>query len=346
MLKNFIDDKNFFKSTEFQKFFNCSQSMVYKKIFDLNIDYTRLKGISREELNINSIFNDIFELNNKKIISPFEIDLYNKDKKLAIEYNGMMFHSFGKLEKGIIQNKDKDYHLMKTELCEEKNIELLHIMENEWLDETKKEIWKNIISNKLGLIKNRIFARKCKIKDLSKKIYNKEINNFLNKNHIQGEIPSKVKIGLYCNNELISLMTFGKPRYNKNIEWELLRFCSKLDYSVVGGASRLLNFFEINYKPKSLISYANRRWSIGNVYKKLNFKELNKTEPNYYFHIKDPFVIYHRSHFQKYKLENYLKNNEYNIKFFDKNITGMKNMFENNYRVIYDSGNRKFIKIY
>ncbi len=91
---------------------------------------------------------------------------------------------------------------------------------------------------------------------------------FLDENHIQGNCISKYRYGLYYNNELISLMTFGKSRFKD--EFELLRFCNKLGYNVVGGASKLFfHFLKDHEEIKEVISYADRRWSVGNLYFKL-----------------------------------------------------------------------------
>lgn len=62
-------------------------------------------------------------------------------------------------------------------------------------------------------------------------------------------------------------MTFGKSRYDKSYEYELIRFCNILYINVIGAAGKLLKFFERSYTPKSIISYADRRYSTGNLYK-------------------------------------------------------------------------------
>ena len=161
-------------------------------------------------LNINYI------TGNRSILFGNEIDIYLPDNKLGIEFDGLYWHSN--------LFKDKNYHLNKTEECEQLGIQLLHIFEDEWI--YKKEIVKSIIKSKLGIVENKVFARKCVIK----KIDNITCSNFLNNNHIQGNINSKVKIGLFYNNDLVSVITFGKKRIamgNKtNIEgeYEMYRF--------------------------------------------------------------------------------------------------------------------------
>lgn len=210
--------------------------------------------------------------NDRKILKGYELDIYIPERKIAIEYNGLYWHSELK--------KDKNYHLNKTIECEKQGIRLIHIFEDEWL--YKSEIWKSMLNNILGLTKNKVQARKCTIREA----YSQEAIKFLNENHIQGWCPSQIKLGLYYNNELMSIMTFGKSRHfigNGETEYELLRFCNKLNTTVIGGASKLFNYFVKTYNPNSIISYADRRWSNGNLYNVLGFEFIHNSKPNYYY---------------------------------------------------------------
>lgn len=341
---SFIENEKFLLE-EFQKFFNCKQTIAHKRLHELDISFSDVKKSNAEYELIKFIesFGIKIEHSNRKIISPYEIDIVLPECKLAIEYNGLMFHSLGISKYNMFNNLDKkkeitNKHMKKTDECETKEYQLFHIFENEWLNPIKKEIWKSIIRNKIN--KNAtIYARKCEIKEVS---YN-ESKNFLNNNHIQGNCISKINIGLYYNNELIALMTFGKPRFSKNHEYELLRFCNKINYSVTGGSSKLLKYFEKKYKPKSLISYANRRlsYSKNNMYSNvLGFKKIRITKPNF-FYLKEfkTNILYSRNSFQKHKLKDKLE-------IFDKNLTGDQNMFNNGYRKIHDSGNLVYLKEY
>lgn len=319
------------------KFHNIKINAInkYKKMFNIIVPNKLKKNIRQNEiLNwLKNIINNkfIIAVNNRNIISPDELDIYISNKNLAIEYDGIMYHSYGKSKSSKFnnfKNENRYYHLNKTNKCNLLNIQLLHVFENEWIN--KKEIWQSIILNKLGL-SNKIFARNCIIKEVS--FYDSK--NFLEKNHLQGSCLSKINIGLYYNNELISLMTFGKSRFNKNYNWELLRFCNKLNISVIGGASKLLKYFRNKYKG-SIISYANKRWSNGNLYKKLGFKLLNETKPNYFYFLPNENILYNRISFQKHKLKSKLK-------IYDENLTETENMYNNNYRKIYDCGNYVFI---
>jgi hypothetical protein len=266
---------------------------------------------------LNELNLDITE-NDRVIIKPSEIDIYLKNNNIGIEFNGLYWHSD--------LFKDKNYHLNKTELCEEKGIQLIHIFEDEWM--YKQDIVKSRLKNILGITSSKIYARKCEVREVP----TKEKTKFLNDNHIQGTVGSKVNLGLYYDNVLVSIMTFGKrPILNKS-EYEMLRFCNKLNTNVVGGASRLLKYFIKNFQPNEIISYADRRWSMGNMYEKLGFEFIENTEPNW-------FIINgknreHRVKYQKHKL----------IEMgFDKNKTADQILFENDMFKIYDCGTKKYI---
>ena len=265
-----------------------------------------------------------YRLNTRQAIYPLELDVFVSTKNIAIEFDGLYWHSDD-------LKLDKDYHLNKTQLCEEKNIQLVHVFENEWL--SKKSIVKSRIRNLLGVYDRTLYARKCVIKEVD----SKTSKAFQEQNHIQGAVHASINIGLYCDNELVSVMTFGKTRFSKKYEWELLRFCSKLNYHVIGAAGKLLSYFEKTYRPKSLVSYADRRWSQGKVYKALGFELDHISAPNYWYW-KDVSQIYSRVMFQKHTLSKQLKS-------YDPALTEVQNMKDNGYKRIFDCGNLVFTKI-
>jgi hypothetical protein len=210
--------------------------------------------------------------NDRQTIGPLELDIVVPDYGLAIEYDGLYWHSSDD-----VLTEKRHYHLEKTIKCEEKKLNLLHIFENEWESQQKRQIWKSIIRNKLGK-SNKIYARKCEIREVSSK--NSKL--FLDNNHLQGNAPASIRYGLYYNDELVALMTFGKSRFNKTIEWELIRYCNSLNTSVVGGASRLFKHFLRNHDG-SIISYADRRHSQGGLYENLGFVFSHDSDPNYFY---------------------------------------------------------------
>ena len=265
------------------------------------------------------------ETNSRKIIAPYELDIFVKNKNIAIEFDGLYWHSYE------ITNA-KNCQLFKTELCEEKGIQLIHVFENEWL--YKQDIVKSRIKNLLGVYDKMVFARKCEVREVD----SKTSRQFQDKNHIQGAVNAKVNLGLYLSDELVSLMTFGKCRFDKKHEWELLRFCNKLGYHVPGGAGKLLKHFERNWQPTSLVSYADRRWSKGKLYEALGFKLDHKSEPNYWYW-KYGKTLESRLKYQKHKLKNIFKN-------YNDNMSEYELMLLNGYHKIYDCGNLCFVKYY
>jgi len=292
------------------------------------------KGSSKYEVEISEFIKslNIYNIIYRKRFDNKEFDIYLPDYNLAIEFNGLMDHSIGisSFSRFNKENnkKNRERHLTKTEIAEKYNIQLLHIYEDSW--KNKKDIWKSVIKNKLGK-SERIFARKCIIREITLD----ESRKFLEETHLQGNAKSSIKLGLFYKSELVSVMTFMKSRYNKRYDYEIIRFSNCLDTSIIGGASKLLKYFRSRYKG-SIISYANRSWSTGNLYKQLGFDFSHKTYPNYSYFRQGKNILYPREKFQKYKLKNKLDK-------FDENKTEIQNMLENNYRMIYDSGQLVYI---
>lgn len=210
--------------------------------------------------------------NDRTTLNGTELDVFVPDFNIAFEFDGIFWHNE--------LYKDENYHVTKTNKCAEQGIRLVHIFEDEWI--YKKDIWKSMIANLLNKTEYRIYARKCSVNEVSAK----EATTFLDSNHIQGKCGSTIRYGLYYNDELVSLMTFGKTRHfigSSRHEYELLRFCNKLNTNVVGGASKLFSHFVKEHNPMSVVSYADRRWSTGNLYKKLGFQIYNISKPNYFY---------------------------------------------------------------
>jgi len=202
-------------------------------------------------------------------------------------------------------------------------VNLIHIFEDEWYD--KQDIVKSILKAKMGKIENKIYARKCEVK----KVSNDEVIDFLFENHLQGPINGK-SIGLYYNDELVSSIVYGSPRYNKQYEIEIFRFCNKIETHVVGGLSRLIS--HIN---GSKVSYCDKRYSIGVGYKSSGFISSGESTPSYYYLNKTYRNKFSRLQFQKHKLPNLLE-------VFDPNLTEWENMQLNGYDRIWDCGNFVF----
>ena len=291
-----------------------------------------------KEYNIKYIYND------RNLIKPLEIDILVPDFNFGIEHNGLVFHSFGKNSWGALDNYhslDKRRHLDKTIKVEEQGFQLFHIREDHLLCPIKKEIWKSVLLNKCG-ISTKIHARKLQVVNLNN--HQDFVKDYLEENHLQGNCPSSIKLGLQDPKTGIvySIMTFGKSRFDKNIEYELLRFCNLKYHNVRGAASKLMSAFEKYYKPDSIVSYANRDWSQGNLYKAIGFNYSHTAEPNYIY-TDFNFNIIKRQQVQKHKLKNFLESRN---QVFVENLSERDNMINNNYRIYYDTGNLVYHKKY
>ena len=345
-LNNFLDINNRFDYLKCQNYFQCSEARTHQKIKELEIDYNKLSFISIAEKQILTYIKLLDEKvieNSRTIIKPYELDIYIPDKQIAIEYDGIYWHSYMHADRASSDKQTdirycKQRHLLKTEACQKQGIQLFHIFENEWQHPVKQEIWKSVLENALGKSK-RLGARKCILKPVPKK----DIRPFLEENHLQGYGVSPIAYGLYYKDEfgvpeLMSIMTFAssKGRMDTKTDWELVRFCNKRGYNVQGAASRLLKAFRAEY-PGSIKSYANRRWSNGNLYRQLGFKETGISAPNhFYWQNSKPFDLLPRQIFQKHKLNKKLEN-------YNPNLTAIENVINHGYNMIWDAGNYNFI---
>lgn len=273
-----------------------------------------------EELNVTYLRRD------RKILNGKELDFYIPSKNLAIEVNGLYWHSE-------LAGKCRNYHLNKTELTKSNGVFLIHLFEDEIYN--KLDIIKSIIKSKLNVDTKSIGARKCKISEVSVK----EKSEFLNKNHVQGNDRSTFRYGLYYDEELVSVMTFSHLRICNSSShqegiWELSRFANKLDHRIMGGFSKLMHKFIKENSPTKIISYADKRISTGDVYIKNGFKLDWETKPSYFYfnsHIKR----HHRFNFRKSVLKNKLE-------IFDPNLSEWDNMKLNNWNRIFDCGSYRF----
>jgi len=274
--------------------------------------------ISSHEDKMHEVFS-FFDRTNRTIISPYHLDMYSPEHKIAIEVNGRYWHSE---ENG----KGASYHISKTVACAKQGVTLLHF----WDDEIdfKLPIVSSIIRSKLGQTE-RFFARNTEVKEVTE-----NINSFLNTNHLQGHSNHSVAYGLYYGDELISVMTFGKPRFDKSHEWEIIRYATKLNTTVVGGASKLFMAFLRGVNPGSIITYADRRYSEGEVYAKLGFTFSHNAKPSY-FYVKGRLNI-SRYQAQKHKLSKLLGDK------FDATKSEAENMLANGFNRVYDCGNKVF----
>ena len=265
-------------------------------------------------------------ITNIRLFDNLEADIYIPTKNIAIECNGVYWHCD--------KIKTKKYHYEKYVTYRDNGVQLLSFWED-WI-KTKPNIVRSILLSKLGIYNDKIYARKCNIVEVN----NKNAKIFLEQNHIQGNTNNLIKLGLIYNDQLVSLMTFSKKRRSmmgnsmcNDGEWELVRFCNKLNTQVIGSASRLLSYFIKKYNPNSIVSFASHDISNGNLYKTLGFDKISEYEGSYWY-IDSNMLRYHRYTFRKSEL---IK------KGYDPNKSEFQIMDELKYLRIYDSGQSKYI---
>jgi hypothetical protein len=248
--------KNYLKPTDFS---SIDSDNLYTEFSNFIID--------------NCEHNIVYDYNLNGCISDFFIP----DLKIAFKFLKL---------KDFCELKVNKKHQLQTYLeYENNNIHIIQIFEDLWRD--KKSNIQSRILNLFGK-SEKIWARKCEVVVLSSKD-SKFITQFINNNHLQGSIGSYIKLALKYNNEIVSIMTFGKLRKNLGQiggegMYEMLRFCSKSGYVVVGGASKLFNFFVSNYDPVSITSYADMMWSnSSNIYKKIGLEFKHRSDPSYFY---------------------------------------------------------------
>lgn len=301
------------------------------RYYDINCYHCEKEsGVSKIEKNlrkdISSFYKGKIIFNDREILNGKELDIYIPDKKIAIELNGILWHSFGSTWPNNLDNEkeEKDKHYKKYKRCEKEGIQLLQFTDIDYL--SKKEIVLNIIKAKLGISNTRIYARSCEVKEISKK----QKSDFCAANHLQGNGHSQIEYGLFYNGELVSVMTFGKRKITKGKpKMEIIRYCNKLNYNIVGGASKLLKYFIENNECSNLITYSDNSISNGNVYKQLGFTLIKETKWNYWYLSNDNHnKLLHRSNFMRHKLNTTLSERE--------------EMYKRGYRRYYDAGNKVF----
>lgn len=272
--------------------------------------------------------------NDKTAIRPLELDLYLPEYKFAIECNPTCTHNSSVADPWGGEAKPHRYHQQKTIACEEAGIQLFHVFSYEW--EHKREIIESMIKNRIGKCDRVIYARKCKVVEVS----GGDAIRFLNMNHRQGAAFSPIRLGLEYNGELVSLMTFGKMRNSIGTGkeelsncYELVRFCSLLNTSVVGGASKLFKYFVKEYNPIQIRSFSDRAHTSGHLYPTLGFVEVRKSDPGYVWVDVVTDIAYHRSNAQKKNIKRFLRDDS-----IDLSKTEAEIMMEHGFVQVFDCG--------
>lgn len=250
-------------------------------------------GFSKEEKEVldfvKSFYSGEILENTRSVIPPKELDIYIPEKQFAIEYNGLYWHSGDKV--------DKFSHRDKTRDCKEKGIRLFHIFSDEWRE--KQDIVKSMIRYRMGMVPNKVFARKCEVREVDKDVG----RDFFNRTHISGDTRARVYFGLYYKDNLVSCVSLKKPIQKKhgNI-LEIARFATELDTAVIGGFSKLykhMKHYTIQNEFAGIMTYADRRFGDGGVYNLGEFQKTGTTPVDYWY--TDGFVRHFRFKYRAQK---------------------------------------------
>ena len=255
----------------------------------------------------------------------FDLKVINKD--IVLEINPTYTHNStfdAQLANTVLKAKEPNYHLDKLKLAIDNNLQCIHIFDWDDLDKITY-----LIKDK-----EQIYARNCEIKEISLK----EANDFLNLYHLQnGVVKQEIRLGLYYRNNLVEVMTFGKPRYNKNYEYELLRLCTHKDYTITGGTQKLFKYFIEQYNPSSIISYCDKSKFTGNVYGRLGFKLSGEAKPSkHWYNIKT----------NQHITDNLLRQRGFDQLFgtnYGKGTSNEMLMIEHGFVEVYDCGQSTYI---
>lgn len=246
---------------------------IKEKIIDTKIKNGTMY-VSSGEKEIREFISEIYvgevKYNVQNIIDG-ELDIYISAYKIAIEFNGMYWHS--------TEYKDENYHFDKSRKCDKEGIRLIHVFETLWNNPQKRAIYKQLIANALGSGLIKIRAKKCEIKELD----SITARDFFNDNHLGGYVASKINYGLYYNDELIQVEMFSKPRFDQKIDWESTRGCSKLGYMIYGGYEKILKHFVNNFNVKSIISYVDFNVFKGALHEHAGFRFSHYTGPDHWY---------------------------------------------------------------
>ena len=298
---------------------SINKSTINFRIRNKQIICTKCNPIFKNQSNgelelykfIKDNYNGIIIQNYK--INGNEIDIYLPELKLGFEYNGVYYHS----EKFL----DKKKHYNKSMFFNEIDINLIHIWSDDW--HNKKDIVKDIIKSKFN--SKRIGARQCKLKIVEKQI----ATEFHKQHHLDGYASSSIHIGLYFNDKLISVASFGIPRFNKHIDLELVRYTVAFNYLIMGGFAKMFKYVLNNYEFTTIQTFKKIDMGTSNIYENLGFVKL-KDVFSYYYNING--IRKHRWNFTKKKLG-----------IQGKKITEREYMQSKGFYRVWDSGSNVFV---
>lgn len=248
-----------------------------------------------------------------------EFDILVSKHNLAVEYDGLMWHS--------TKYRTMEEQLRKRVDAENLGVNLVRIFEHEWL--LKRKQVESLLSARLGLAKSTVFARKCVVLPVT----NDEAKDFHDANHIQGWKRAGLSYGLSLDDALVAVMTFTETLSSRKTEegvHELIRYSSSK--RVIGGAGKLLKHYVNTHSPDKVVSYSDKRLFSGKLYESLGFVKVHDVAPSYSYWKAGTLELKHKSGFRREKLVSILGDK------FDAEKTEKQNCEENGYYQVYDDG--------
>lgn len=257
-----------------------------------------------------------------------QLDIVVPSLKLAIEYNGIYWHT--------TDHRYPNYHKWKQEISREQGYRVVYVHEDDW--KLNRGAVKHTLRHILGKTKERLQARKLAVKRTTK-LDSKAVKEFFTKYHIQG-YPNKISgmaYGLFDGFNLVACMLFTNVRSERGSqqvegEWELLRFASAC--SVAGGASKLFTNFVRDNSPIRVISYSDNDMFEGSLYETLGFSFVKDVRPDY--KVIQGGRRRHKSFFCKSRLKKMLGPD------YDEDLTERELCGKLGLKRIYDSGKKKW----
>lgn len=269
-----------------------------------------------------SEYTNSIELNNTEVVNDVTLCLYMPDLKLAINCH-LDAESNDRLKK-------KVHFIEQTRKCKAAGIRLIHIFEYEW--QQNKDKLQRYLLQQLSINTKIVYARQCTVRRIDSTQGSEIIDNY----HLQGSCSATDLYGLFYNDILVEVMTFGRSRFNKKFDTELLRLCTRTDYKVVGGASKLFKHYTRLHPTEVIVSYCNLSKFTGTVYSQIGMKLYNVSEPNYVYvlHDEDNVSVLPRYQCMKHKLIE---------QGYDSYMTEYEIMQYRGYSRIYDCGNAVYV---
>lgn len=275
--------------------------------------------------------------NDRRIIKPLELDIYLPEYNFAIECDPAWTHNSSIKNPWSQKPLSYKYHLDKSKRAQQAGIFLFHIFGYEW--NNHRQVIKSMLRNILGLNEIKIGARSTYVCELD----SKTCGEFLDSNHRQGNVSAKVRLGLRLksSNELVSVMTFshmrdtmGKKSNDTEYDWELSRFCTRLNTTVMGAADKLFKYFLNEYRPVKVTSFSDVAHTRGALYEKLGFYKVGSSNPSYVWTDIYDNVYYHRVSCQKKNLKHLFNDENIDIE----HLTEAQIMEARGFVRVYDCG--------